>query len=158
MPVLTLESTIRAPVERVFDLTRSIDLHMRSAEATGERAIGGVTRGLIGMGQEVTWRARHFGVWQTLTARITAFSRPEHFRDSMVRGVFARFDHDHYFRSVSNDLTFVREIFDYNSPFGLLGTAVDALLLKNYMRNFLARRNEIIREVAEGEEWKKYVE
>ncbi|NJM41916.1 MAG: hypothetical protein HC853_14760 [Anaerolineae bacterium] len=39
------------------------------------RAIAGVTSGLIGLGQEVTWRARHFGIWQSLTVRITEFQR-----------------------------------------------------------------------------------
>ena len=97
MPVLELTTLVAAPVERVFDLSRSIDLHTASTAATGERAVAGVTSGLIGPGEEVTWRARHFGVWQSLTSRIVIFDRPRHFRDSMVRGAFRRFDHDHRF-------------------------------------------------------------
>src|SRR5688572_21901947 len=86
MPLIELNTFIAAPAERVFDLSRSIELHTDSTSRTGERAIGGVTAGLIGAGQEVTWRARHFGVWQSLTVRITAFHRPTHFADAMVRG------------------------------------------------------------------------
>src|SRR5262245_31855607 len=97
MPTIELITIIAAPVERTFDLSRSIDLHTESTSATGERAVGGATSGLTGPGQEVTWRARHFGVWQSLTSRIVAFDRPAHFRDSMVRGAFRRFDHDHFF-------------------------------------------------------------
>ena len=97
MPLIRLETLIHAPIERCFDLSRDIDLHMRSTEETQEIAVAGVTTGLIGLGEEVTWEATRFGVRQKLTTRITAFSRPGHFRDSQVRGAFRRFDHDHYF-------------------------------------------------------------
>ena len=80
MALLRLSTFVRAPVDRCFDLSRSIDLHTESTAKTGERAVAGVTAGLIEMGEEVTWRARHFGVWQELTSRITAFDRPHHFR------------------------------------------------------------------------------
>ena len=49
-------------------------MHVRSAAGTGEQAIAGTTRGLLGLHQEVTWRGRHFGVWQELTSRITAYA------------------------------------------------------------------------------------
>ena len=97
MPVIRVTIEIAAPPELCFDLARSVDAHMASTGATGERAVAGVTTGLIGPDQEVTWSARHFGVRQRLTSRITIFDPPRHFRDSMVRGAFARFDHDHFF-------------------------------------------------------------
>ena len=90
MPVIQLSTFIAAPIERVFDLARSIDLHTDSTSRTGERAVSGITSGLIGPEQEVTWRARHFGVWQSLTVRVTAFERPTHFADAMLRGAFRR--------------------------------------------------------------------
>lgn len=71
MPVIELATSIAAPIERVFDLARSIELHTNSTLSTGERAVAGVTSGLIGQDEEVTWRARHFGVWQSLTVRVT---------------------------------------------------------------------------------------
>jgi hypothetical protein len=58
MPLIRLETVIRAPIERCFDLSRTIDLHMRSTEETQEIAVAGVTTGLIGLGEEVTWE-RH---------------------------------------------------------------------------------------------------
>ena len=60
--VLALETVVHAPRERVFDLARSIDAHQDTAAATGEKAVAGVTSGLLGPEQEVTWQARHFGV------------------------------------------------------------------------------------------------
>ncbi len=100
MPVIKLETKINAPIERVFDLSRSIDLHTKSTSKTGEEAIAGRTSGLINLDETVTWRAKHLGVTQTLTSKITQFERPFHFRDSMVRGIFKRIDHDHFFEEI----------------------------------------------------------
>ena len=159
MPVIELATAIAAPVERVFDLCRSIDLHVASTAHTGERAVAGVTAGLIGLGEEVTWRARHFGVWQEPTSRITAFERPRHFRDSLVRGAFARFDHDHDFEPAGPDgsHTTMRDRFDFNSPLGPLGGLVDRLVLTGYLRALLVERNRVIKEAAEGEQWSNYL-
>jgi len=97
MPVIELSTLILAPSERVFDLARSIDAHQDSTSGTEERAIAGVTKGLIGLNDEVTWEARHLGVRQRLTVRVTAFERPRHFQDAMVSGAFKRMVHDHEF-------------------------------------------------------------
>jgi ligand-binding SRPBCC domain-containing protein len=156
MPVVELTTTIHAPIERTFDLARSLDLHMASTAHTGERAVAGVTTGLLGLGQEVTWRAKHFGIWQHLTSRITAFERPLHFRDSMVRGAFRRFDHDHFFNRDGN-FTIMRDVFDFRSPLGILGRMADQLCLTRYMRSLLQTRNSTIKAVAESDQWQRYL-
>ena len=156
MPVIEVTTFITAPIGRVFDLARSIDLHTASTSQTGEQAINGVTSGLMGAGQEVTWRARHFGVWQTLTVRITRFERPAGFRDEMTRGTFRRMNHDHLF-TASADGTVMRDIFTYESPLGLLGRIADRLFLESYMRRFLVERNQIIKRTAESGAWQKYL-
>lgn len=152
MTVLELVTEIRAPIERVFDLSRSVDLHMRSTARTGERAIAGVTTGLMELDQEVTWRAKHFGVWQELTSRITRYDRPRHFRDSMVRGAFRRFDHDHFFSfSEASGTTTMKDRFDFAAPLGVFGRAAERLFLARYLEGFLRERNETIRREAEAE-------
>ena len=156
MPVIELASSIAAPIERVFDLARSIDLHTDSTSSTSERAVAGVTSGLIGAGGEVTWRARHFGVWQSLTVRITAFERPSHFADVMVRGAFRRMEHHHYFESFSGGTT-MRDVFTYESPLGILGRIADFLFLEHYMRSFLIERNRVIKATAESNAWRRYI-
>jgi ligand-binding SRPBCC domain-containing protein len=156
VPVIEVITSVAAPIERVFDLARSIDLHTASTARTGERAVAGVTSGLIELGEEVTWRARHFGIWQTLTARITAFDRPRHFRDSMLHGVFRQFDHDHFFAE-SEGRTVMRDVFDYTSPLGLLGRAADHLFLARYLRGFLIARNQLLKCVAESERWREFL-
>lgn len=60
MPVIYLEPFIDAPIEKCFDLARSIDLHMESTKHTGETAIAGKTSGIIELNETVTWRAKHF--------------------------------------------------------------------------------------------------
>lgn len=157
MARIELSIRVSAPPERCFDLARSVELHTQSTAATGERAIGGVTHGLLELGDDVTWRARHFGVWQTLTSRITAYDRPHSFRDSMVRGAFRRFDHDHCFEPLPDGGTLMRDVFDYAAPFGPLGRVVEWLVLSRYMRRFLEERNRQVKAVAESADWARFV-
>jgi ligand-binding SRPBCC domain-containing protein len=156
MPVIDLTTPIAAPVERVFDLSRSIELHEASTARTGERAVAGVTTGLIGLGQEVTWRARHFGISQKLTVRITEFERPAHFADTMVRGAFRRMEHHHHFEPSPGGTT-MRDVFDFASPLGWLGRFVDALVLTCYLRKFLIERNQLLKRVAESDVWRQFL-
>jgi ligand-binding SRPBCC domain-containing protein len=156
VPVIDITTRIQAPIQRVFDLSRNVDLHTASTAQTGERAVAGVTGGLMALGEEVTWRARHFGIWQNLTSRITAFEPPTHFRDSLVRGAFRRFDHDHFF-SQQGDITVMRDVFDYESPFGFFGRSADRLFLKRYMEKLLVTRNTVIKAAAETDEWRRYI-
>ena len=90
-----LETVIDAPIELVFDLARDIGLHERSMAATGERAIAGRMSGAIEQGETVTWRARHFGLWWTMTSRITEVQPPTTFADRQEGGPFAWFRHRH---------------------------------------------------------------
>jgi ligand-binding SRPBCC domain-containing protein len=156
MPVIEIETLIEAPAEIVFDLSRSIDLHKLSTAKTNEEAIAGVTTGLISMNESVTWRARHFGVYQTLTSKITEFDRPKYFVDEMVKGTFRSFKHEHNFQQ-QNGTTVMRDIFDYKSPFGFFGQLADILFLKRYMSRLLINRNEMIKEFAENGRWKEVI-
>jgi ligand-binding SRPBCC domain-containing protein len=147
--VIRFSVQIKAPIENCFDLARDIDLHTRSMAPTRERAIAGVTSGLIGPGQEVTWEARHFGIRQRLTSRITIFERPNRFRDSMVKGAFKRFDHDHLFSEVGG-ITTMTDQFDYEAPCALLGKIAERAFLTRYMERLLRNRAEVIRVTAES--------
>lgn len=152
MPIIHLETKIYAPQTLVFDLARSIDLHLVSTDQTQETAIGGVTSGLIGLNETVTWRAKHFGIFQELTSKITVYNRPHTFSDEMVKGAFKRMKHDHYFKTIEN-YTLLSDTFDFNAPLGFLGTIAETLVLKNYMREFLVKRNATIKDYAESDKW-----
>lgn len=153
MPTISLETPINAPIEVCFDLSRSIDLHIISTKRTGERAIAGVTSGLIGLGESVTWRAKHFGVWQHLASKITDYERPYYFADEMVEGAFKRFKHEHHFQEVGHGITLMQDVFDYTSPLGIFGLVVDKLFLKRYMTGLLSERNNVIKHYAESGKW-----
>ncbi len=144
MTTIHLETFIAAPVDRVFDLARDLDLHARSMAATGERAVAGRTRGRIERCETVTWRARHFGVWWSLTSRITVVDRPTRFVDEQERGPFRWFRHEHRFEA-RGDGTLMTDNWEHVSPFGALGRLVDRFVLGRHMRRLLETRNAALR-------------
>jgi ligand-binding SRPBCC domain-containing protein len=135
-----LETSVAAPVDRVFDLARDIDFHQRSMAESGESAVGGRTAGLIELGETVTWRARHLGLMWTLTSRITEFDRPALFVDEQVSGPFASFRHEHRFEAVPGG-TLMIDDWRHVAPFGILGQVADALVLRRLMTSLLKMRN-----------------
>ena len=156
MTEIRVVTRIRAPPERCFNLARSIDMHVASASQTGEKAVGGVTSGLINLGQSVTWEATHFGVRQRLTSVITAFESPHFFQDEMTEGGFASFVHDHIFESAAS-MTTMTDVVRFTAPMGLLGKLSERLLLAGYLERFIAKRGEAMKQVAESHTWKQYL-
>jgi hypothetical protein len=136
LETIRLETWIAAPIERCFDAARDLDLHVKSMAHTNEQPVGGRTSGLIELGEEVTWRARHFGVVQHFTSRITAFHS---------------FVHDHYFES-DGDRTKMSEVLVFSAPLGFLGRIAEKLVLRRYLTQLLTRRAEVIRTHVEGRE------
>ena len=159
--MVTLEeiTVIRAPIDRCFDLARSVEVHLAGNVHFGEQAValGGVTSGLVGLSEEVTWRARHLGVRQKLTSRITAMDRPDYFQDTMVRGAFRSMQHDHYFRVLDGGLTEMRDVFRFAAPLPVLGRIAEVLLLRRYMSALLRERNMVLKQIAESNEWRRYL-
>jgi ligand-binding SRPBCC domain-containing protein len=149
MAVLRIVTEIAAAVEVCFDLARDIDFHTRSLGDTGERAVAGRTSGRIGLGESVTWEARHLGFRQRLTVEITAFDRPAYFRDVMTRGAFRSFAHDHRFEPRGTG-TIMNDEVEFRSPFGPLGWLVDQLFMRGYLRRLLEGRCEAIKREAEA--------
>jgi ligand-binding SRPBCC domain-containing protein len=150
MTRIELSTIINAPIERCFDFARSIDLHVESTKHTGEKAIAGRISGLIEPGETVTWRAKHLGIWQTLTSKITEFDYPNHFTDEMVEGAFKSIKHDHQFYVIDGQ-TLMKDVFVFESPFGVLGRLVDFLFLTRYMKHLLETRNSVIKDAAESD-------
>lgn len=151
MAVIHLQTRISAPVDVVFDLARSIDLHKDSLAHTEERPIAGVTSGLIGMGEDVTWEARHLGMRWKMKVKISAYDRPRQFRDEMVKGPFKFMKHEHHFEQTRNGML-MTDRFEFASPGGIIGRLFDALYLTAYLRKLLETRNAAIKEQAERAE------
>jgi ligand-binding SRPBCC domain-containing protein len=146
--VLRLVTDVAAPTEVCFDLSRSIDLHLESMARSQERAVAGITSGLIGAGEQVTWEARHLGRRWRVTSRITEYDPPRRFVDEMVEaGPFAFFRHEHLFARV-DDGTRITDVIEFRTRCGplvpLVDRAVDA-----YLRRLMSMRNGTIRSRAE---------
>ncbi|WP_326984443.1 SRPBCC family protein [Chryseobacterium sp. MYb264] len=149
MSTIYLNTIIESDIQTVFDLARDIDLHQKSTSKTNEKAIAGRTSGLIEEDETVTWKAKHLGVYQTLTTKIVRMNKPHHFTDVMQKGAFKSMKHQHIFRQEGKN-TMMTDIFEFQSPFGLIGKTVDSLFLKNYMKKFLLERNQLIKITAEN--------
>ncbi|MHA4845439.1 SRPBCC family protein [Flavitalea antarctica] len=153
MPNIHLTTFIAAPLERVFDLSRSIDLHKKSMAKTGEQAVSGTTMGLIGAGETVTWKAKHLMKTRIMKIKVSEMNRPLSFVDEMVEGDFKSFRHQHHFKQIDNGI-FMIDIVDFESPYGKLGRVLNSIYLTKYLRTLLESRNEFIRNFAESNKWK----
>ncbi|SHM48675.1 hypothetical protein SAMN05444360_112139 [Chryseobacterium carnipullorum] len=149
MATIYLETHINADIHKVFDLARDINLHQKSTRKTNEKAVAGRTSGLIEKNETVTWRARHLGVEQTLTTKIISMEKPSQFTDIMLKGAFKTMKHQHIFEKKNNSTVMI-DIFEFESPLGILGRFFNHIFLKSYMRRFLLERNELIKETAEA--------
>jgi len=157
MPIIEIKTFINAPREICFDLSRSMEFHAHSTSQTKEKIIGGRTSGLMELNETVTLEATHFFIRQRLISKITAFEYPNHFRDEMVKGAFKSFQHDHFFKK-QNDQTLMIDVFEFQSPFGIIGKAFNFFVLEKYMKRFLRKRCEMIKSTAESDEWKLFIE
>jgi ligand-binding SRPBCC domain-containing protein len=150
---LHLTTVIEAPPSRVFDLSRSINLHTISTQNTNEKAIAGVITGLINLNETVTWQAKHLGKVRLHTSKITEMSMYTNFTDEMIKGDFTYFKHQHFFKPIQNG-TIMIDIVDFESPYGIIGKLVSKLYLKKYLQKLLSNRNEIIKQYSETNKWK----
>ncbi|GGA38818.1 SRPBCC family protein [Psychrobacillus lasiicapitis] len=148
MPKIIHETYIEAPLVKCFDLARSVEKHIETTSNTNEKAVAGVTTGLLQLGDSVTWEAIHFGVKQKLTAKIVAMEAPQNFTDVMIRGAFHSFTHIHIFTE-SYGGTIMKDVFTYRAPFGVLGKIADHLFLEKYMKNFIISRASELKKIAE---------
>ncbi|WP_160140199.1 SRPBCC family protein [Chryseobacterium sp. c4a] len=149
MSRIYLETLINADIQIVFDLARNIDLHQQSTSQTHEKAIAGRTSGLIEENETVTWRAKHLGVYQNLTTKIISMKKPGQFTDEMQKGAFKSLHHQHIFKTIEGK-TLMIDIFDFESPLGIIGKIFNTLYLKNYLTKFLLERNKLIKTTAES--------
>lgn len=152
MPAIHLTTFVKAPVDRVFDLSRSITLHKKSLEHTGEQAIAGVTSGLISLDETVTWKAKHLGKMRMLKIKITSMNAPVSFTDEMAEGDFRSMKHEHHFKQVDNG-TIMIDLFSFETPYGIIGKVFNQLYLTRYLRRLLEQRNSMIRDYAESNKW-----
>lgn len=152
MPFIHLTTFISAPSQRVFDLSRSINLHKKSLEHTGEEAVAGITTGLISLNETVTWKAKHLGKNRMLKVKITSMQAPSSFTDEMEEGDFKSMKHEHHFKQVENG-TIMIDLFNFEIPYGIAGKLFNRIYLTRYLKRLLEQRNQFIKEYAQGNKW-----
>ena len=141
-------TVIDAPVERVFDLSLDIDAHVQSQARSREQAVDGVTSGTIGLGEQVTWRAVHFGIPFTMTSRVTELDRPNRFVDEQVSGPFRAFRHEHRFEQ-RDGATVMIDHLEFDAPLGPIGRVVERIVLGTYLRKLIEERGTFLKRIAE---------
>ena len=134
----TIVTDSTADAELLFDLSLDIDLHQSSMAASGERAVAGVTSGRIRLGETVTWRARHFGIWFTMTSKITELERPRRFVDEQQKGPFRSFRHEHRIDPAPGGSR-MTDVLTVSSP--VFGRLAERLVLVPYLRRLIVQRN-----------------
>ncbi len=148
MQTIIIKTSINASVEKCFNLSRSIDIHIQSMQNSNEEAIGGRQSGLIELNECVTWKAKHFGVYFKMTNKITVLECPYLFIDEMINGPFAKLKHLHKFKSNGLETEMI-DVFEFKAPFGIFGWLAERLFLKKYLEKLLIERNKIIKLEAE---------
>jgi len=157
MPTIHITTFIAAPAERVFDLSRSIDLHKQSMSKHKEEAVAGVRFGLIEKDETVTWKAKHLFKKRILKTRITEMKKPEMFTDEQAEGDFKLLKHEHHFKPCDNG-TIMIDIINFESPYGAVGKGFNKVYLTKYLRRLIEKRNAVIKNFAEGSDWKRLLQ
>ena len=154
MPTIHLTTFIAAPINVVFDLSRSVELHKKSMAHHKEEAVAGTRFGLIEKEDTVTWKAKHLFKTRLLRVEITDMKKPDQFTDEQLQGDFKVMRHEHHFKPCENG-TIMIDVFYYEVPYGGLGKIFDAIYLFKYMTRLLHQRNNTIKEFAESDKWKR---
>jgi ligand-binding SRPBCC domain-containing protein len=156
MPTIHLTTFIAAPVARVFDLARSIDMHKQSMTKHKEEAVAGIRFGLIEKDETVTWKAKHFFKTRFFRSEVTEMKKPDMFVDQQAKGDFKMMRHEHHFKPCENG-TIMIDLVEFEAPYGSFGMLFSKLYLTRYMKSLIEQRNKAIKEFAESEKWRKFL-
>ena len=149
MPTVEVRTRISAAPAVVFDLELDAAAHAASLASSGETASTSTGRSALALGDEVTFRARHFGVWWSLTSRVTAYDRPVSFVDEQASGPFSVMRHEHLFRQQPDGSTLMVDRMTFRAPLGPLGSAA-SLVLAPHLRRLLVQRARFVKASAES--------
>lgn len=152
---------ITAPIERCFLLSTSIDLVQPTLGLRPSAKESKKSTGMIEAGDQLVWRGWKFGLPAMHETLITAYERPNHFQDTMGRGRFARFQHDHWFRAAESaaagEVTLLEDQVRFALPLGWAGAMVGRWIMVPYVRRLVRRRFALLKRVAESQEWRRYL-
>ncbi len=145
---------VNAPADRCFLLSTNIALVQKTI---GMKPVEGKISGLVIGGDRLVWRGWKFGMPAMHETLITGYDRPNFFQDTMGRGRFASFQHDHHFEVVGG-CTLLRDVVRFSLPLGVAGHAVGKYIVVPHVLQLLQRRLLLLKQLAEGQDWQQYVE
>lgn len=140
----------------MFDLSRSVDLHKASMIKHEEKIVDGTISGLMNLNDTVTWTAKHLFRQRRLKIKITKLQKPDFFIDEQEEGDFKLMKHEHYFKPAQNGTIMIDQL-HFETPYGFFGKFINAIYLEKYMAKLLNERNQMIKEIAEGNLWTQYL-
>ena len=145
---------INAPIDRCFLLSTNVELVGRTL---GMKPLEGKTSGLMVADDRLLWAGWKFGFPQMHESYITRYERPAFFQDTMGRGRFKRYQHDHYFYEM-DERTVLNDKIRFTMPLGFVGRLVGQFVLVPYLSRRLRRRLVLLRKVAQNQkEWRRYL-
>jgi ligand-binding SRPBCC domain-containing protein len=157
MVTIRMVTWVDAPVERCFKLATSVDFQLASSKSKNIKVVAGVKSGLLEQGDTVTWQGRMFGLGKIHTNRME-ISRPFHFfREVMVAGAFKVYEHDRHFAAM-DDGTRIKDEVRFSAHLGPLGRIFEKVVLRRHMTALLSWKNEALKQVAESDAWKRFLE
>ena len=142
---------LNATPAAAFSLALDVDFHRESFAETGEQIVGGVSSGSMVLGDTVTWRARHFGIWWTMTSKISEYQEPSFFVDEQVKGPFKWFRHEHLFVASGggSGMTEMTDVVEFEAPLVPLGLIAERLVLRTHLEALIDLRNAQLKRAIE---------
>jgi ligand-binding SRPBCC domain-containing protein len=153
MPVLNLTTVIHAPAGRVFDLARCVSLHKRHFDHHNILPSSGKTSGVLDMRDYTLWQGKIGGKKRQFILDIKKMEKPEFYRDEMRKDFFDSFSHEHFFKEIDNGTIMIDQI-EFELPHGVIGKLVNRSCAERNIMAFLKERNNLIKEYAEGNNWR----
>jgi ligand-binding SRPBCC domain-containing protein len=144
---------INAPIERCFMLSTNIEL---VGKTLGMKPIEGKTKGTVVAGDKLLWAGWKFGFPQMHESLISRYEPHSYFQDTMGRGRFKRFQHDHHFFYIDGR-TVLNDKIRFTLPLSWAGRIVARTILVPYISRVLRRRMKLLKKIAESQEWRKYI-
>jgi ligand-binding SRPBCC domain-containing protein len=144
---------VNAPIDRCFLLGTSVKLVSRTL---GMHALERDETGLVQPNDRLIWHGWKFGFPQMHETLITAYDRPHYFQDSMGRGRFKRYQHEHTFTEIDGH-TLLHDKIRFSLPLGWAGDIVAKTVVVPYIAGMLHRHLQLLKRVAETDEWRKYL-
>jgi ligand-binding SRPBCC domain-containing protein len=157
MPEIKLTTFIAAPVERVFDLSRSVSLVKQALLANDIIITGEKTTGLLREGESVTLESKLFFKKRVWKLQITKIVKPEMYIEEQAEGFLKSFTHIRYFKPCENGSFLIDQV-SYDLKQGIAGEVADKMVFRNYLSRVIEIKNASIKQAAESNRWKQYID